>query len=82
MTSIKTVSDMMKALQEEIEAVKAGTLSESAARMVFRGRDLQLKTATLNLQFQRLNKGVKPATEMPLIGGPEQGSSTEQNTTK
>ncbi len=62
---IKTVSSMMKALQEEIEAVKAGTLSESAARIVFKGRGLQLKTAELNLQFQRMHKN--KVGDMPMM---------------
>lgn len=54
--SIKTVSDMFRAIEQEIADVKAGTLPLDTARVVQRGRSLQLKTAELNLQFQRINK--------------------------
>lgn len=81
MNAMKNVSDMMLALQEEIEAVKAGTLNESQARVIFKGRELQLKTAELNLKFQRLHKGIKPEQEMPMIGTgahPANGHSTSE----
>lgn len=64
---ISTVSDMMLALQEEIDAVKAGTLDESKARIVLKGRGLQLKTAELQLQYARLTKGRIPDPELKLI---------------
>lgn len=67
MDQIKSTSDMMLSLQDEINAVKNGTLTESQARVVFRGRALQLKTAELNIQYQRLHRGRKPEMEMPLI---------------
>jgi len=69
--TVKTVSDMMRELQAEIEAVKNGKLDESKARVVARFRGLQLKTAELNLQFQRLTKGRLPQTEMPLLQAPK-----------
>ena len=65
---IKSVSDMMRALQQEIEAVKDGTLAESTANVVFKGRKLQLQNAALNLQFLRMFKGGQaPAGEMLLL---------------
>lgn len=64
---ISTVSDMMLALQSEIDAVKAGTLDESKARIVLKGRGLQLKTAELQLQYSRLTKGRIPDPELRLI---------------
>lgn len=64
---ISTVSDMMLALQEEIDAVKSGTLDESKARIVLKGRGLQLKTAELQLQYARLTKGRVPDPELKLI---------------
>jgi hypothetical protein len=64
---ISTVSDMMKALQEEIDSVKTGALDESKARIVLKGRGLQLKTAELQLQYARLTKGRVPDPELRLI---------------
>ena len=64
---IKTVSDMMGALQKEIEEIKAGTITESQARVVSRFRALQLKTAELQLSYARLIKGRLPAPEMTLL---------------
>jgi hypothetical protein len=53
---IKTVGDMFRAIEQEIQDVKDGKLPLETARVVQRGRSLQLKTAELNLQFQRMNK--------------------------
>lgn len=65
--SIATVSDMMAALQQEILDIKSGTLDESKARVVSRFRGHQLKTAELQLQYARMNKGRVPDPEMKLI---------------
>ena len=54
MNQIETVSDMMKALQTEIEEIKSGAIEESKARVIRGYRALQLKTAELNLQYLRL----------------------------
>jgi hypothetical protein len=64
---IESVADMMKAIQAEIVAVKAGKLSEAAARVVFRGRALQLKTAELSLQYARLRRGLQPEKQVLLL---------------
>jgi hypothetical protein len=53
---IQTVGDMFRALEQEIKDVKAGSLPLDTARVVQRGRSLQLKAAELNLQFLRINK--------------------------
>lgn len=53
---IKTVSDMFRAIQAEIDDVKNGKLPLDTARVVQRGRSLQLKAAELNLQFMRVDK--------------------------
>ncbi len=68
MEQIRSVSDMMRSLQQEILAVKAGKLSESAARVVFRGRALQLKTAELSLQYARQRRGLQPEQPVLLLG--------------
>lgn len=73
MNQIKTVSDMMTQLQEEIEQVKTGGIDESKARVIARFRGLQLKTAELNLQFNRLLKGRALKEEMPLLIGGDNG---------
>lgn len=72
MAQIETVSDMMRALEDEIESIKTGKITESAARVVSRFRGLQLKTAELNLQFLRLNRGKDGAKELKLIPGGKQ----------
>lgn len=64
---IKTVSDMMKALEQEIQDVKTGTLDESKARIVGKFRSLQLKTAELQIQYSRMVKGKVPGPELRLI---------------
>lgn len=51
-----TVSAMFHKLEEEIQAVKDGNLPLDTARVVQRGRALQLKTAELNIQYARMNK--------------------------
>lgn len=68
---ITTVSDMMLALQNEIDSVKDGSLDESKARIVLKGRGLQLKTAELQLQYARLTKGRVPDPELKLIKASE-----------
>jgi hypothetical protein len=65
--SIETVSDMMQALQDEINAIKDGSLEESKARIVSKFRSNQLKTAELQLQYARLTKGRIPDPELKLI---------------
>lgn len=57
----------MLALQNEIDSVKDGSLDESKARIVLKGRALQLKTAELQLQYARLTKGRVPDPELKLI---------------
>lgn len=59
---INTTADMLAALQTEIDEVKAGTLEPEKARLVLRGRKLQLDVAALNLQYHRLNRNSKPSS--------------------
>jgi hypothetical protein len=51
-----TVGDMLRKLEEEIGDVKDGVLPLDTARVVQRGRALQLKAAELNVQYARMNK--------------------------
>ena len=67
MEQIKSVNDLMASLQEEILAVKIGKLSESAARVMFRGRALQLKTVELSLQHARLRRSLQPEQSVLLL---------------
>ena len=70
---IQTVADMFRAIENEINSVKDGTLPLDTARVVQRGRALQLKCAELNLQFQRVNRSLRtPAKELNLLTGREQ----------
>jgi hypothetical protein len=69
---IRTVSDMVKAIQDEIDNLKTGALPADTARTVFRGRALQLKAAELNLQYQRINRQAqkpKEPRELNLLNG-------------
>lgn len=50
---IRTVSDIMLSLEEEIAQVKSGEIKEAAARIVMRGRGYQLKAVELFLQATR-----------------------------
>lgn len=68
--SIQTVGDMFRALEQEIKDVKDGKLPLETARVVQRGRSLQLKTAELSIQFQRMNKAErKQGKEFNLLTG-------------
>jgi hypothetical protein len=62
-----SVSAMMHALQSEINDSKSGAMPESTARIVLKGRALQIELAKLQLQYARLNKGRQPDSELQLI---------------
>ena len=74
--AVENVSDMMRTLEEEIELIKSGKITEAVGRVVLRGRALQLQTASLNLQYQRMIQGKKPATEMKFISTPQLSDPT------
>lgn len=60
--TIETVSDMMAALQDEIEQVKAGTLPLDTARIVAKFRQQQLLTAQLQIMYMRAERHNKNQT--------------------
>lgn len=66
---INTTADMLAALQDEISAVKDGTLEPDKARIVGRFRKLQLDTATLHLQYQRLHRAKPSPSALGLLSG-------------
>lgn len=66
---INTTADMLAALQDEIAAVKDGSLEPDKARIVGRFRKLQLDTASLHLQYQRLHRGKTPSPAIGLLSG-------------
>lgn len=68
---IKTVGDMFRAIQSEIDAIKRGDLPLDTARVVQRGRALQLKAAELNIQFLRVSRAERnnPKRELNLLTG-------------
>lgn len=68
--AVETISEMVRALEDEIELVKSGKITEAVGRVVLRGRALQLQAASLNLQFQRMIKGRQPEKELKLIVSP------------
>lgn len=67
---IQTVGDMFRALEQEIRDVKDGKLPLDTARVVQRGRYLQLKTAELNLMNKRISRAQHgEGKEMNLLTG-------------
>ncbi len=52
---IQTVVDLVSAVGDEIEAIKAGTLEAKVGSLVLRGRGLQLRGVELTLQAARLD---------------------------
>jgi hypothetical protein len=67
---IRTVSDMMRALESEIQSIKDGTLPLDAARAIRSFRALQLRTAEMQIQYARMHrvgKAVHTGPEMRLI---------------
>jgi len=51
---IKSVSDVMLSIEDEINAIKTGELKESQGRLVMKGRGYQLKAVDLYLQAARI----------------------------
>jgi|HubBroStandDraft_2_1064218.scaffolds.fasta_scaffold265137_1 hypothetical protein len=78
---IQTVGDMFRALEAEIRDVKAGNLPLDTARVVQRGRSLQLKAAELNLQFMRVTKAQRTGTrEFNMLTGESMGKDMTSET--
>lgn len=78
--SISTLNDLMGQLQQEIQDVKSGVISEQTARVVLGGRKAQLKAAELGLQYMRIMKpktAVMEGTEgVPLLPVPQKDSAS------
>jgi hypothetical protein len=58
---IQTVSDLMVNIEDEINAIKSGELKEGQARLVMRGRTIQMKGLELYLQAARIEANLRPA---------------------
>ncbi len=54
-SKIQTVVELVSAVGEEIDAIKAGTLEAKVGSLVLRGRGLQLRGVELTLQAARLD---------------------------
>ena len=57
---IRTVSDLMVDLEEEIGQIKSGALKEGAARLVMTGRRLQMRAVEITIQAARLETSLRP----------------------
>lgn len=68
---VKTVGDMMSALETHIHDVLTGRLTDSQARHVTKLRGAQLKTAELQLQYARIFRGRTPDPIMHLLPSAE-----------
>ncbi len=64
---VKTVGDMMSALETHIQDVLTGRMTDSQARHVTKLRGAQLKTAELQLQYARIFRGRTPDPIMRLL---------------
>lgn len=68
---VKTVGDMMAALETHIQDVLTGRMTDSQARHVTKLRGAQLKTAELQLQYARIFRGRTPDPVMKLLPNAE-----------
>lgn len=66
--SVRDIAAMIMTLETEIQESKNGQMNIETARVVTRLRGLQLQAASLNLQYQRMNRN-KPVKSMPLSDG-------------
>ena len=57
---VRTVNDLMQSVEEEINALKDGTLNESKARVIAKNRDIQLKAFELVLNAAKLEAKLRP----------------------
>lgn len=78
--SFNTLNDLMDQLQQEIQDVKSGLISDQTARVVLGGRKAQLKAAELGLQYLRIMKPKIQTTEgtegVPLLPIPQKDSTS------
>ncbi len=65
---VRTVSGLMISIEEEIEQIKSGALQEGKGRLVFKGRQLQLKAVEIALQGARLESSLRK--DLPKRIGP------------
>lgn len=64
---VKTMGDMMAALEAHAQDVIAGRMTDAQARNLIRFRNAQLKAAELQLQYTRAFKGRTPDPVMLLL---------------
>jgi hypothetical protein len=67
MSQLENIGDLMRAIQEDTEAVKSGAIETKTAQVVMRGRSLQVKLAEVVLQAARLTKS--NGASLKLIAG-------------
>lgn len=65
---VRTVSGLMISIEDEIEKIKSGELQEGKGRLVFKGRQLQLKAVEIALQGARLESSLRK--DLPRRIGP------------
>lgn len=74
---VRTISDMMKVLEDEISAAKTGTMPVDVARLVLKGRALQIQTATLQLSYARMHRN-KTVGDLKFIANGEEKSDEQK----
>lgn len=74
MKQIETMSELMAAVQRDMEAVRNGEMDLIKGRLIKDYHKLLLEGAQLTLQQQRLQRGQRPEKELRIIKAlPEEG---------
>ena len=74
---LKDVSDFLLTLEDLIGMVQDGSITESKANVILKGRALQLRTVELNLRYQRQNQWKKGDLPMLRARDSDNGDGTK-----
>ena len=76
---ISTFNDLLSQLQQELEDVKAGSTTESQARVVLGYRKAQLKVAELGLQYLRVMRPKSGSMKgnIPILPGADESTAKD-----
>lgn len=68
---IETMSELVSGVQNDLEAVRSGSIDIGKGRLLKDYYKLLLKAAELTLQYQRMERGKRPEKELRLIALPD-----------
>ena len=72
---IETLSELMKVVQDDMEAVRNGTLDLAKGRLLKDYHRSLLKGAELSIMFARMERGKRPEQELRLIALPHKADT-------